>query len=63
MSEKEHEFIWTAKSYTFNHTPTWVGNYQIGGPMGLKIFVLKRPRWLTRFLLRVLLEWEWEDAK
>lgn len=38
-----------------------VGCYVLG--TNFRIFINKRPRWLTRYLMRVLLEWQWEDAK
>lgn len=41
--------------------PKYVGWWRIGGVAGLCIMQEKRPRWLTRLLCRVLLEWEWKD--
>lgn len=43
--------------------PTPKGYWQIGGPHALHIYPPKRPRWLTRQLCRLLLEWEWIDNK
>lgn len=43
------------------HDP-YVGYMQIGVPVGLKFGVRKKPRWLTRFLLRILLEIEYKDG-
>lgn len=47
---------------TIYQPPRYVGGWQIGGNTGLRVNVTKRPRWLTRFLLRHLLEWEWVDG-
>lgn len=38
-----------------------VGFWRIGGVNGLCFMLERRPRWLTRFMCRVLLEWEWHD--
>ncbi len=43
--------------------PKYLGAWQIGGSIGLRISVTKKPRWLTRFLLKWLIEWEWIDIE
>lgn len=44
--------------------PSHVGGWRVGGPTWSTTFnVTKKPRWLTRVLMRLLLEWEWVDAK
>lgn len=43
--------------------PTFPGYWQIGGRMGLCVSVKRRPRWLTRVIARLLLEWEWRDGR
>ncbi len=48
--------------YTFAPTPKYVGGYQIGGPMGLRINFLKKPNWFHRTMMRLCLGWEWVDA-
>jgi hypothetical protein len=40
--------------------PKYDGQYCIGGVTYFP--VRKKPRWLTRFLMKYLLEWEWKDA-
>jgi hypothetical protein len=49
--------------YAFRPLPLYVGWYQIGGPGALQVHVFVRPRWLTRVMVRFLLQWEWHDAK
>lgn len=39
--------------------PEPVGYWRIGGVNGLRFAVYRRPRWLTRWLCAVLLEWEY----
>ena len=45
----------------FTITPIYAGHWQVGGAPGLSIYLSKRPRWLTRVLMRWLVEWEWVD--
>jgi hypothetical protein len=57
-------YTMTAKSdVSFTSTPKWVGYWIIAGHFGIRVAQVKRPRWLTRFLCRVLLEWEWRDGE
>jgi hypothetical protein len=42
--------------------PTYKGAWIIGGRMGVTVMQRQRPRWVTRFLCRLLLEWEWCDG-
>ena len=49
-------------NYTFNQdhlSSKYAGGWQIGGDYGLLISVTKKPRWLTRKIISLLLEWEW----
>ena len=39
--------------------PKYAGHWNIGGNWHMN--VTKRPRWLTRILMRFLLEWYWHD--
>lgn len=41
--------------------PKPVGYWCIGGPRGFRFGIATRPRWLTRVMARLLLEWEWRD--
>jgi len=41
--------------------PPPAGCYIIGG--NWHIYLDNRPRWLTRVLMKWLLEWEWEDEQ
>jgi hypothetical protein len=45
----------------FVKTPKYVGYYRIGGTPALHIPLTVRPRWLTRVLMRWLVEWDWHD--
>lgn len=47
------------KVYALNPDPMYVGEWVIGGTFRVKI--KRRPRWLTRVLCKLLLEWEWRD--
>jgi hypothetical protein len=42
--------------------PTYVGSYQIGGPMGLCFSLTHKPRWLHRQMMRLCFGWVWVDA-
>jgi len=37
------------------------GCYVIGG--NFYVYVIARPNWLARVMCRLLLQWEWRDAK
>jgi hypothetical protein len=50
----------TPRNYTLYQPPPPAGTWVIGKT--LHIHVLRRPRLLTRWLCRLLLEWEWQDA-
>ena len=41
--------------------PIFVGAWQMGGPQGFNFNITKRPRWLTRVMMKFLIEWEWFD--
>lgn len=43
-------------------TPVFAGYYQIGGKSGLQVHLPKRPPWLHRTMMRMLLGWEWFDG-
>lgn len=48
----------------FIKSPTFEGHWQIGGSDdALYICLAKKPRWLTRFMCGLLLEWVWVDQK
>jgi hypothetical protein len=49
-------------TYTFAEPLKFVGHWKIGGPIGLRVSLMVRPRWLTRVMCKWLLEWEWEDT-
>ena len=38
-----------------------VGGYYLGGRLGLGIMFPKKPIWIHRFLMKLLLGWEWID--
>lgn len=37
------------------------GHWEFGSPIGLRVRVTKKPRWLTRKMAKFLLELEWRD--
>ena len=43
--------------------PKYVGGYRIGGPTGLQINFQRKPIWLHRVMMRLLLGWEWIDGE
>ena len=49
-------------SFAYLHRK-YVGGYRIGGPIGLQINFEKKPIWLHRVMMRVLLGWEWIDGE
>lgn len=50
----------TTQNHAFYQPPAPAGTWVIG--KRLHIQVTKRPRLLTRWLCRLLLEWEWKDS-
>ena len=41
--------------------PVSIGTWNVGkGGLSLSVYG-KKPRWLTRWLCKILLEWEWKD--
>jgi hypothetical protein len=48
--------------FQFIETPKYVGYWIIGGSMGMKVAQTRKPRWLTRALCSLLLQWEWRDG-
>lgn len=51
----------TQSEFSLTLNPTYVGGYQLGGPVGLKIMFQKKPLWLHRKLMKWCLGWEWVD--
>lgn len=49
-------------SYQFAGFPEKAGFYEIGGPMGLQIYLAKRPCWLHRTATLAILGFVWKDA-
>ncbi len=43
----------------FQPLPVYVGGWQMGQ---FRFNLTKRPRWLTRVMMKWLLEWEWRDV-
>ena len=48
-----------APRYTILDLPKTVGSYKFGHTVITTC--TKRPRWMTRLLMKWLVEWEWED--
>ena len=46
--------------YAFVQTPKCVGHWSMWG--NVQWHVTKRPRWLTRLMMRWFFEWEWNDG-
>jgi len=38
-----------------------VGSYCLGGESGLRIYLVKKPKWLHRKMMNLCLGWEWID--
>lgn len=57
------DITFNVKSTNITFPPPSVGCWVIGGEWGLHIYLTKKPRWLTRVLMRWLVEWEWKDNK
>ena len=58
MSDSEHAAY--VLSYTFGGLPQAVGFWHIPCTDG-KFATTVKPRWLTRFLMKHLMQWEWSD--
>ncbi len=39
--------------------PKYAGSYQLGGSMGLQIYLAKKPKWLHRKMMKLCLGFEW----
>jgi hypothetical protein len=39
--------------------PKYAGCYQLGGSMGLQIYLAKKPKWLHRKMMKLCLGFEW----
>jgi hypothetical protein len=46
---------------TFN-MPKYIGYYNIGGNQGVCIHFIKKPKWIQRYFMKILLGWEWHDT-
>jgi len=42
--------------------PKYVGGYQIGGQMGLRVNLQKKPIFLHRWMMKFCLGWKWVDT-
>lgn len=56
------DYIVTNKSCHFIEGPKWAGYWEIAGHYGLRISQVHKPRLLTRWLCKALLEWTWHDG-
>jgi hypothetical protein len=52
----------TAKEYTFQSSPKYVGYYEIGGKYGLRIALANKPSWFNRTMIKLCFGWEWFDS-
>jgi hypothetical protein len=49
-------------SFTTIEVPKYAGAYWLGGVgLGFAIHIPKRPRWLSRWAMRAVFGWEWQD--
>ena len=49
--------------YKLFQMPQYVGGYRLGGPTYYTQFMLvRKPNWLHRTVVKLLLGWEWVDA-
>ena len=63
MLTSDHSTIWReqdTKEHRIYAPPKETGYYVIGE--NFQFAIRKKPRWLSRFLAKHLLEWEWKDA-
>ena len=44
---------------TIESGPKYAGCYQLGGSMGLQIYLAKKPKWLHRKMMKLCLGVEW----
>jgi hypothetical protein len=44
---------------TITSGPKYAGCYQLGGSMGLQIYLAKKPKWLHRKMMKLCLGFEW----
>jgi hypothetical protein len=44
---------------TIESGPKYAGRYQLGGSMGLQIYLAKKPKWLHRKMMKLCLGFEW----
>jgi hypothetical protein len=44
---------------TIKSGPKYAGCYQLGGSMGLQIYLAKKPKWLHRKMMKLCLGFEW----
>jgi hypothetical protein len=49
-------------NYTFTAPPPPVGGYRLGGSGGWIINLQKKPLWIHRMGVRLVLGWKWVDA-
>ena len=53
-------------TYTLYTPPKPVGYWILPGGLGgtvMRFAAYSKPRWLTRTMMRLVFEWEWEDIK
>lgn len=54
--------IYELKDCRVTKNPVYVGHYNLGEG-AVKVHFQKKPRWLHRTMMRILLGWTWENAK
>ena len=63
LSFDPDQIIWREQDpeiHIIKPPPKEAGYYVVGG--NWQFAIRKKPRWLSRFLMKHLLEWEWKDA-
>jgi hypothetical protein len=41
--------------------PVPVGGYHMGGPMGIRFSLYRKPNWFHRKMVQLILGWKWVD--
>lgn len=50
------------QAYAMREKITYAGAWELPGSTTY-FACIKKPRWLTRFLMKHLVEWKWKDSK
>ena len=54
--------IYDTQMLKMNTSPQYAGGYCMGGNYGIKFSLTKKPCWIHRMGVRLVLGWKWVDA-